>query len=117
MLAICVALLAAGLSVTLATPLAIVIVGLGLVTLGFFGGHAVASGWVGRLAGPAKGQAASLYLLSYYLGSSILGSLGGVFWTRGRWPALAGFIAVVLVLLAAAAARLWRRAAASGEGS
>ena len=110
-LAICVALIGAGLAVTLAAPLVTVILGIALITLGFFAGHAVASGWVGRLAGAAKGQAASLYLLSYYLGSSILGSLGGVFWARGRWPAVAGFVAVLLVLLAIATARLWRWAA------
>lgn len=110
-LAVCVGLLAAGLTVTLATPLWAVVLGIGLFTTGFFGGHAVASGWVGRLAGPAKGRAASLYLLCYYLGSSLLGSLGGAFWSRGGWPAVVGFIAVLLALQGVVTARLWARAA------
>ena len=107
-LALCVALLAAGIAVTLAAPLAAVVAGIALFTLGFFGGHAVASGWVGRLAGASKGQAASLYLLFYYLGSSLLGLLGGMFWERGAWPAVAGFIGALLVLQALVTLRLWR---------
>ncbi len=107
-LAACLALLAVGIAVTLAAPLAAVILGIGLFTLGFFGGHAVASGWVGRLAGASKGQAASLYLLSYYLGSSLLGSIGGLFWTTGGWPAVVGYIAVLLAAQAFVTARLWR---------
>jgi hypothetical protein len=60
--------------------LPVVAIGILLVTIGFFGAHAVASGWVGRLAGDAKGHASSLYLLSYYMGSSFVGSAGGWFW-------------------------------------
>ncbi len=107
-LAAAVALLAAGVLVTLLKPLAAVIAGIALFTLGFFAGHAVASGWVGRLAGASKGQAASLYLLSYYLGSSLLGSLGGLFWTGGGWPAVAGYIGVLLAVEAAVTVGLWR---------
>ncbi len=66
---------AAGLALTLASSLAcVIVVGIVLVTIGFFVTHSVASGWVGQLAGSAKGHAASLYLLAYYLGSSVLGS-------------------------------------------
>jgi MFS transporter, YNFM family, putative membrane transport protein len=89
---------ALGLAATLSTSVAMVIVGIVLVTIGFFVAHSVASGWVGRLAGSAKGHAASLYLLSYYLGSSVLGSVGGSFWQHGAWPAVAAYVAVLLVL-------------------
>jgi len=68
---------------------------------------------VGGLAGPNKAQAASLYLLSYYAGSSVLGTLGGWFWTLGGWPAVAGFVAALLaaaMLLAVLLARAVRRA-------
>ncbi len=107
-LALCVVLLATGVAVTLMAPLPAVVAGIALFTLGFFGGHAVASGWVGRLAGASKGQAASLYLLFYYLGSSLLGSVGGAFWERGAWPAVAGFIGALLFLQGLVALRLWR---------
>lgn len=96
-----------GLFITLAAPLTTIIVGIALFTIGFFGGHAVASGWVGRLAGASKGQAASLYLLFYYLGSSLLGSIGGLFWTKGGWPAVVGYIAALLAVLGLVVFRLW----------
>lgn len=36
--------------------------------------------------GVSTGQAASLYLFTYYLGSSVFGSLGGRAWTVAGWP-------------------------------
>jgi MFS transporter, YNFM family, putative membrane transport protein len=99
-------LFAAGVACTLAAPLAAVILGVALVTTGFFVAHAVASGWVGALAQRDKGHAASLYLLAYYAGSSIMGSLGGVFWAAGGWPVLAGFVGVLLLAGLAAALHL-----------
>jgi len=96
-----VALMAAGVVLTLVAPLLWVIVGIAVLTFGFFVAHSVASGWVGQLARQSKGHASSLYLLAYYLGSSVLGSAGGWFWEHGRWPALVGFS---LVLLAGALA-------------
>lgn len=89
------ALLLAGIALTLFASLTAIVAGVGLVTIGFFIAHAVASGWVGRLAGPAKGHAASLYLLAYYLGSSIVGSLGGWVWEHGGWNAVAALTAAL----------------------
>jgi YNFM family putative membrane transporter len=68
----------------------------------------VVSGSVGPLAGATKGHAASLYLLFYYLGSSITGSVGGWFWQHGGWTAIAaltGSFAVLGLILSATAPR------------
>jgi MFS transporter, YNFM family, putative membrane transport protein len=57
--------------------------------------------------GVASGQAASLYLFAYYLGSSVFGSLTGPAWSVGAWPGvvvLAGALFLVSGLLA-----LWLR--------
>ncbi|EGD01353.1 major facilitator family transporter, partial [Burkholderia sp. TJI49] len=81
--------------------------GIACVTFGFFAGHSTASGWVGRLATQGKGQAAALYLLSYYLGSSIVGSLGGRFWSTHGWPGVVALVAGLLVVGCAAA--VWLR--------
>ncbi len=94
-MALALAVALSGVGATLFSPLLAVVLGIALVTLGFFAAHGVASGTVGGLAGANKAQAASLYLLSYYAGSSVLGTLGGVFWTAGRWPGVAGFVAVL----------------------
>ncbi len=92
-----------GVACSLFGALSAIVLGIALVTLGFFAGHGVASGTVGLFAGPNKAQAASLYLLSYYAGSSLLGTAGGWFWIAGGWPAVAGFVAALFgcaVLLA-----------------
>ena len=103
---------AIGAAVTLATPLPLVILGIILVTIGFFVTHSVASALVGRLASGAKGHASSLYLLAYYLGSSIAGSVGGYFWLADGWSAVVAFILAMLaacLVSAFAVARLARR--------
>jgi len=99
-------LMAAGVGLTLVPQLTGVVAGIAVLTSGFFAAHAVASGWVGRLGGMSKGHAASLYMLAYYLGSSIAGSCGGWFWSEGAWPAVAGFTLVLITLAVACAARL-----------
>ncbi len=88
----------AGLALTAFAPLAVVIAGIAVLTIGFFGSHAVTSGSVGRLAGAEKAHAASLYLLGYYLGSSVLGSLGGWFWESGGWPAVLAMTGTLLAI-------------------
>lgn len=95
-----------GVAATLSGHLAVIIVGIVLVTFGFFTAHTAASGWIGRIARRDQSHAAALYLLAYYLGSSIAGSSGGVFWAAGGWPAVVGFVAVLYVVTLAAVLRL-----------
>jgi len=88
----------AGIALTLMKPLAIVITGIAVLTTGFFGAHSVASSWVGLRAQHSKAQASSLYLFFYYLGSSIAGSSGGLFWSAAGWPGVAAFTGSLLTL-------------------
>ncbi|UPG96001.1 MFS transporter [Luteibacter aegosomatissinici] len=74
-----------------------IVVGIAMITFGFFGGHSIASGWVGLRANKAKAHASSMYLFSYYMGSSIAGSLGGVFWTHGGWHGVAIYVTVLVL--------------------
>jgi len=46
-----------------------------------------------------RAQASALYLLFYYLGSSLLGSAGGLAWNHAAWLGVAGF-ALILTLVA-----------------
>ena len=98
----------AGIAITAATPLPLVVAGIAVVTIGFFGGHSIASAWVGRRGGERRGQAAAWYLFAYYLGSSILGSAGGVAWTEGGWPGVTGFCLILGSLAMIVALRLAR---------
>jgi YNFM family putative membrane transporter len=79
-----------GVLATLPDSLPVILGGITLMTIGVFIVHSVASGSIGPLAGEFKAHAASLYLLFYYLGSSIVGSAGGWFWQHGGWPAIVG---------------------------
>jgi YNFM family putative membrane transporter len=96
-----------GIALTGARPLGWIVVGIGLATIGFFGAHSIAASWVGRRAMAARGQAAALYLFAYYAGSSVLGSAGGIAWTRAGWPGVVWFCAGLIALALLAAVRLF----------
>lgn len=87
-----------GILVTLHSNVWVVLLGMTLLTTGFFAAHSVASSWVGRRAKRARGQASSLYLFSYYAGSSIAGTVGGLFWAYYGWNGVALFIAGILLV-------------------
>jgi YNFM family putative membrane transporter len=108
MIRLTLAVMLAGTLTTLAETLPIIVAGVGLFTCGFFSAHAIASSWVGRRATTAKAQASSLYLFSYYLGSSISGTLGGVFWVRFGWNGVAAMIAILIMVAFAVASLLLR---------
>lgn len=87
-----------GLVLTLAQPVVVIVPGMLLFTFGFFGAHSVASSWIGRRTVRARGQASSLYLFSYYVGSSVAGTLGGLAYHAGGWNGVGGFIGLLLVV-------------------
>ena len=92
-----VALALLGALLTLAPPLPAKLLGLALFTFGFYGGHAAASTLVNARAGHERAGATSTYLLSYYVGSSLGGSLIGFLWESMRWPGVVLGAAIALV--------------------
>ncbi|RHW38510.1 MFS transporter [Lysinibacillus yapensis] len=86
-----------GAILTLPVNLAIKIVGIVVFTFGFFGTHSIASGWVSFRAKKDKAQASSLYLFAYYFGSSLGGTVGGVFWSNWGWNGIIAYISTFLV--------------------
>ncbi|MDD3677451.1 MFS transporter, partial [Thauera propionica] len=103
-----VTVMGSGLALTLASPLWLIIAGVGIFTFGFFAAHALASGWVGRRAGERRALASALYLSSYYLGASVIGSVAGMAWSAGHWTGLTALLGVCVLLTAAVALRLRR---------
>jgi len=97
-----------GLLLTLAQALPLIILGVGLCTLGFFGGHSVASSWVGRRALKARALASAIYLCAYYLGSSVLGSVAGFAWAAGHWSGVVALLFVTQLACMAIAFKLRR---------
>ena len=88
----------AGLMLTLAHALPLIVLGVAMLTFGFFGGHSVASSWVGRRALENRALASALYLSCYYLGSSVIGSATGWVWEAGGWPGVVAALGACLGL-------------------
>lgn len=99
----------AGTLLTLDERLPVIVLGVALFTGGFFSCHALASSWVGRRATSARAQASSLYLFFYYLGSSISGTGGGLFWMHSGWPGVAVMIALLVLCALACTETMMRR--------
>ncbi|MQA96906.1 MAG: MFS transporter [Streptosporangiales bacterium] len=86
----------AGLALTLPDSLPVLIGGVAVFTLGYFGAHVVASGWTSASARTAPAQASALYTLGYYAGSSVGGWAGGFPYAHWGWPGAATFAAVMI---------------------
>jgi YNFM family putative membrane transporter len=99
-----VAVMIAGVAITLSDNVIAVLIGLVIATAGFFGAHSIAVGWAGRSAPVGKAQASSLYNLFYYGGSSVIGWFGGLAFDGYGWTAVAVTIMALAVVAAAAAA-------------
>lgn len=100
-----------GLGLTLLEPIALILLGLVIFTVGFFAAHSIASGMIGPRAGRGNSQAAALYNLCYYAGSGVLGWVGGQAFSAWGWPGVVGMVAVLATIAALLA---WRYARARG---
>jgi len=103
-----IAFMPVGVILTLPDSLWLTIIGVGVITIGFFGGHSIASSWVGLRAETGKAQASALYLFFYYAGSSLAGSIGGWVFTLGAWRGEAAFVGALSALALLIALKLAR---------
>jgi YNFM family putative membrane transporter len=87
-----------GVLMTLPMSLVAIVCGLVVLTSGFFAAYSVASGWVGARACTAPAQASALYLCAYYVGSSVVGTAGGMFYGGGGWPLTVVFVVALLAV-------------------
>lgn len=91
------AVLGLGALLTLNGVLTVKIAGVAMVSFGLAGAHSAASGWSGRLVTTGKAAAGSLYMFSYYSGASVLGSLGGVFYSGFGWGGVVAMAAACVL--------------------
>lgn len=104
-----IALVATGAVVSLPDLLPVALTGLALVTVGFFAVHSSASSWLSHRVTTAPAQASALYLFSYYAGSSLGGTAGGLAFEWARWAGLVGFVLGLQAVALVAVALLARR--------
>ncbi|MCC2954448.1 MFS transporter [Massilia sp. IC2-477] len=107
------AVMIAGLLVTLHESVFAIVLGVGLATFGFFAAHSVASSWVGRRARPPQALASGIYLFCYYVGSSVVGWFTGYVWEHWGWSGVVAVLGALLGVALAIALRLRSLAPAS----
>ncbi len=99
----------AGVLLTLASSLVVVIAGLTLLSTGVFIAQTASQSHL-RVAAPpgARVTAAGLYITCYYLGGTAAGVVPGLFWALGKWPACVAFIVAMQALALVIALAGWR---------
>ncbi len=106
-----------GVALTMAPWLPVILLGLLVLTAGFFAAHAMASGWTPVLAKTGPAQAAALYNLFYYIGSSLIGWCGGIVFQSLGWDALALMVIILAGLAMVLAWLALRRHTDAGIGA
>ncbi|MEJ7805770.1 MAG: MFS transporter [Telluria sp.] len=86
----------AGLLLTLARSLIVIVLGMALFTAAFFAVHSVTSSWVARRARGARAGASALYLFAYYAGAAGIGSLSGAVWSMAGWSGVVALLGLGL---------------------
>lgn len=92
----------AGLALTATPWLVAVLLGVAVFTGAFFVAHSLASSSVGLIATEDRAEASSMYLFSYYLGSSVVGWFSGHVLGWGGWGVLVCWLIGLFVLAGAA---------------
>ena len=97
----------AGIALTLAPSLPLIIAGLALGAGCGLVCQAVSTGYVTVTAKAGRSSAVGLYVTSFYLGGSFGAAVGSVTWTLGGWPACVVLVAAMLTIMAAIVVFAW----------
>lgn len=104
----CIALALAGLLLAFIPTVPTTLVAVLIFTATFFPAHSIASAWVGEVAQQDRAEASSLYILSYYLGSSLIGWVSGYFFAQG-WGLFIGWLMLLTLIALVTAFAAMRR--------
>jgi len=104
-----IALWIAGIALTLAPSLPLIILGLAMCAACGLICQAVSTGYVTITAKAGRSSAVGLYVTSFYLGGSAGSALGGLAWTYGDWPACVALVALMLVIMGCIVYFAWAR--------
>jgi predicted MFS family arabinose efflux permease len=99
----------AGIALTLAAPLWLIILGLAVMSTCGLLCQAVSTSYVAVTAQAGRSSAVGLYVTSFYLGGSVGAAAGGVAWVWGGWPACVAMLIAMLIIMAVIVAFAWAR--------
>src|SRR5260221_11206286 len=99
----------AGIALTLAGPLWVILLGLTVCAGCGLLCQAVSTGYVTITAQAGRSSAVGLYVSSFYLGGSFGAAIGGLAWTLAGWAACVVMVAIMLTVMAVIVAVAWSR--------
>lgn len=99
----------AGIALTLAPPLWLIVLGLAMMATCGLLCQAVSTSYVAVTAQAGRSSAVGLYVTSFYLGGSVGAAAGGVAWIWGGWPLCVAMMIAMLSIMAAIVAFGWQR--------
>jgi predicted MFS family arabinose efflux permease len=102
-----IALWVAGIALTLAPSLPLVILGLAICAGCGLICQAVSTGYVTITAKVGRSSAVGLYVTSFYVGGSFGAALGSLAWTFGGWPACVALVCAMLFVMASVVYFAW----------
>jgi len=109
-----IALWVAGIALTLAPSLPLIILGLAISAGCGLLCQAISTGYVTITAKAGRSSAVGLYVTSFYIGGSFGAALGGVAWTLAGWPACVGLMVAMLLIMAGIVYFAWARRVPAG---
>lgn len=109
-----VALWIAGIALTLAPSLPLVILGLAVSAGCGLICQSVSTGYVTITAKAGRSSAVGLYVTCFYVGGSFGAALGGLVWTYAGWPGCVALVAAMLLLMAGIVYFAWARGVPAG---
>ena len=97
----------AGLGLLLASPVAVIVLGLALCAGCGMLCQATSTGYVAASAHEGRSSAIGLYVSCFYIGGSVGGYLAGVLWSQAGWPAVVALSAIVLTMMGMIVTFVW----------
>ncbi|GAC1492718.1 MAG: hypothetical protein NVS2B11_16930 [Acetobacteraceae bacterium] len=104
------AIAGAGLLLTLAPSVWLIVLGLGLLAVGIFTEQTLSIGYVAIVGERARSTAVGLYVTCYYLGGSLGGIAPAGIWSHLGWPGCVGLVLLVQVAALTVVWVVWPRA-------
>jgi len=105
-----IALWIAGLGLTLAGPLWLIVLGLTICAACGLMCQSISTGYVTITAQAGRSSAVGLYVTCFYFGGAFGAALGGLAWTVAGWPACVLLVALMLTVMGIIVATTWARA-------